>query len=79
MTKQRHRFSVVIRELRAAELPTYQATLLAFVNCVILAYDELDDRVRIRNELLGKGTKTKLNNQIICKLRRDMMKKVYNL
>ena len=50
---QRYRLSILIHELRSAELPGYQASLMAFVNCLILANEALEDRVKIRNEFIG--------------------------
>ncbi len=50
---QRYRFSIVLHELRCAELPGYQASLMGLVNCLILANENLQDRVRIRNEFIG--------------------------
>ena len=35
-------------------LPAYQASVMAFINCLILANEDLEDRVRMRNELIGK-------------------------
>ncbi|XP_034231720.1 LOW QUALITY PROTEIN: inverted formin-2-like [Thrips palmi] len=51
----RYRFDAVVMELRAADSPVYQATLLAFVNCLVLANEDLASRVRMRNELIGLG------------------------
>lgn len=50
----RYRFDAVVMELRAADNPVYQATLLAFVNCLVLANEDLASRVRMRNELVGE-------------------------
>lgn len=53
--KQKYRFSVVISEMRNNnELPSYWAVIMGFVNCIVLANGELEDRVKIRNEFLGK-------------------------
>lgn len=42
-------------ELDAPKTPTeYQVALLAFVNCIIISTQCLQDRVRIRNEFIGK-------------------------
>ncbi|KAJ1523491.1 hypothetical protein ONE63_001344 [Megalurothrips usitatus] len=51
----RYRFDAVLMELRAADSPVYQATLMAFINCLVLANQELAARVRMRNELIGLG------------------------
>ncbi|XP_061190247.1 inverted formin-2-like [Saccostrea echinata] len=53
MKKQRYRFSVIVNELKTADLVPYKTTLMAFVNCVIAANEELEERVRIRNEFIG--------------------------
>ena len=50
----RYRFDAVLLELRAADSPVYQATLLAFINCLVLANQDIASRVRMRNELVGK-------------------------
>lgn len=52
--KQRYRFSLLVNELRSNDLPTYLTSVMAFINCVIIANDDLDERVRIRDELIGK-------------------------
>ena len=43
-----------INEMRSCEVTAYKTTLLSFVNCVIFATENLDDRVHIRNEFIGK-------------------------
>ncbi|XP_028397641.1 inverted formin-2-like isoform X1 [Dendronephthya gigantea] len=50
---QRYRFSVIVNELKNAESSSYKATCLAFVNSIIIASDQFDERVRIRNEFIG--------------------------
>ncbi|XP_061163683.1 protein diaphanous-like [Saccostrea echinata] len=50
---QRYRFSVIMDELEKADLVSYRTTLMGFVNCIILANEELQERVRIRNEFIG--------------------------
>ena len=52
--KCRYRFSLLLDELRAAETSTYKTTLLAFINCIIISTEKLEERVRIRNEFIGK-------------------------
>ncbi|KAH8251067.1 hypothetical protein KR026_008686 [Drosophila bipectinata] len=59
LKKQRYRFKIVINELElssaAASPPLdYQAALLAFINCVIISAATLQERIRIRNEFIGK-------------------------
>ncbi|KAH8302414.1 hypothetical protein KR044_006296 [Drosophila immigrans] len=58
LKKERYRFKIVINELEqssAAATPPldYQATLLAFINCVIISEPKLQERIRIRNEFIG--------------------------
>ena len=43
-----------MHELGSSVLPGYQASVMAFINCLILANYTLEDRVRIRNEFTGK-------------------------
>ncbi|ELT89503.1 hypothetical protein CAPTEDRAFT_33095, partial [Capitella teleta] len=49
----RYRFKFLVDELKDAETIEYQATLLAFINCIIVYADKLEDRVRIRNDFIG--------------------------
>ncbi|XP_063228683.1 inverted formin-2-like isoform X2 [Bacillus rossius redtenbacheri] len=51
----RHRLEVIMSELRGADNSTYQSVLLAFINCLILACENVTDRSRIRNEFLALG------------------------
>lgn len=51
---ERYRFNVVVNELDRATAVEYQVAILAFINCVIISAANLTDRVRIRNELIGK-------------------------
>ncbi|XP_023930367.1 inverted formin-2 [Lingula anatina] len=51
--KQRYRFSVIIYEMKRAEIVPYKATLLALVNCILVATEDLEERVRVRNEFIG--------------------------
>ena len=51
---QRYRFSVIVNELKNAESSSYKATCLAFINSIIIASEQFDERVRIRNEFIGK-------------------------
>ncbi|CAB4005147.1 Inverted formin-2 [Paramuricea clavata] len=50
---QRYRFSVIVNELKNAESASYKATCLAFINSIIIASEQFDERVRIRNEFIG--------------------------
>ena len=51
---QRYRFSLIIEELRNADATSYKTTLVAFINCILIATESLEGRVRLRNELVGK-------------------------
>ncbi|XP_072040337.1 LOW QUALITY PROTEIN: uncharacterized protein [Amphiura filiformis] len=50
---QRYRFSLIIEELRKADAISYKTTLVAFINCILIATESLEERVRLRNELVG--------------------------
>ena len=50
---QTHQFSKLIQELRASETAEYSAAILGFVNCLLASADTLEERVHIRNEMLG--------------------------
>ena len=52
--KCRYRFSLLVDELRGAESDAYRTTILGFINSIILYTDRIEDRVRIRNEFIGK-------------------------
>ena len=52
---QAHRFSKLLQELRGSETEEFSACILALVNCLIAGADGIDQRVRIRNQLLGEG------------------------
>ncbi|ESP03682.1 hypothetical protein LOTGIDRAFT_224207 [Lottia gigantea] len=53
MKKQRYKFSVIVNELKNAELVPYKTTLMAFVNCILVGTDDLQERVSIRNQFIG--------------------------
>lgn len=36
-----------------SEVPAYSAAVLAFINCLILANEDLRQRVHVRNEIIG--------------------------
>lgn len=55
LKQTRYRFKIVVVELDAPETPIeYQVALLSFVNCVIISTQGLQDRLRVRNEFIGK-------------------------
>lgn len=52
---ERYRLKFIVDELRNKDNPLeYKTTLLAFVNCLIISTPQLKDRVRVRNEFIGK-------------------------
>lgn len=52
---ERYRLKIIVIELEAPNTPIeYQVALLSFVNCLINATQGLRDRIRIRNEFVGK-------------------------
>jgi hypothetical protein len=50
---QRYRFSVIVNELKNTESASYKATCLSFINSIIIACQQFDERIRIRNEFIG--------------------------
>jgi hypothetical protein len=59
---QRYRFSVIVNELKKTESASYKATCLSFINSIIIACQQFDERIRIRNEFIGEFYRTMLNN-----------------
>jgi hypothetical protein len=55
MKGERYRLSVVVEELKAATTVDYKTALVAFINCIIISAPRLPDRIRVRNEFIGKG------------------------
>ena len=54
---QLHRYSTLVQELQAsADFPEYQATVLAFVNYILLSSEDLEARLKLRKELSGEFT-----------------------
>ena len=51
---QRYRFSLIINELKNAEVIPYKTTCLAFINTILISTDDFEDRIRLRNEFSGK-------------------------
>lgn len=56
---ERYRLQIVVRELQWAlskgqETSDYQTAIVAFINCLIISTPQLRDRIRIRNEFIGK-------------------------
>lgn len=50
---QRHRFSFMINELKSQLSLDYNASVLAFANCLINSYEDINERAEIRNEFIG--------------------------
>lgn len=44
----------IVQELEQARTADYQTSLVAFVNCLVISTSKLIDRIRIRNEFVGK-------------------------
>ncbi|XP_076340531.1 inverted formin-2-like isoform X2 [Tachypleus tridentatus] len=55
LMNQRYRFSLLLNELKEAEVLPYTATILAFINCIVASAEDFHERVRIRNEFIGLG------------------------
>ncbi|BFZ15260.1 hypothetical protein BsWGS_18298 [Bradybaena similaris] len=53
MKQMRYRFSLIINELKTCELIPYKTALMALINCVVCACDDLHERNRMRNEFVG--------------------------
>ncbi|XP_060080025.1 inverted formin-2-like [Ylistrum balloti] len=62
LKKQRYRFSLIVNELRMAELVPYKTTILGFINCILVATETLDDRICVRNEFIGLNLLDIINN-----------------
>lgn len=52
--KYQYRFSLLLNELRHADHNAYKVSILALINAIIFANENIQDRMRIRNEFLGK-------------------------
>jgi hypothetical protein len=55
LKEERYRLNVIVSELRGASAVDYQTALVAFINCIIISTPQLKDRIRIRNEFIGKS------------------------
>ncbi|CAH1777295.1 unnamed protein product [Owenia fusiformis] len=51
--KTRYRFSLISDELNQAKVTAYKSTLVALINCIIISTDNIEERIRIRNEFIG--------------------------
>ncbi|XP_070554152.1 inverted formin-2-like isoform X2 [Ptychodera flava] len=52
---QRYRFSLIINELKTAEVVAYTTTLVAFINSLLFATEDTEDRRHLRSEFIGLG------------------------
>ncbi|KAL4230063.1 FH2 domain-containing protein 1 [Mactra antiquata] len=48
-----YRMLVLVNEIRKSEMTTYKTTIMALVNSIIFANENIRDRMRIRNEFLA--------------------------
>ena len=48
------RFSILVKEMQQHSHEKYLATILAFINCILKRIGDLNQRIRLRNEFLGK-------------------------
>jgi len=56
---------MLVNELRSdAAVSSYLTSVLAFINCLIVSHDNINERVRIRNELIGTRTPLSMRNRI---------------
>lgn len=51
---EHYRFSFIVNELKTTEVIAYKRNLMAFINCILFATDELYERIKIRVEFTGK-------------------------
>lgn len=51
---ERYRLTLIVSELNKATAVDYQTALIAFINCIVISTPKLQDRIRIRNEFIGK-------------------------
>ncbi|XP_059158826.1 inverted formin-2-like isoform X2 [Physella acuta] len=53
MKQMRYRFSLILNELKSSELTPYRTSLMAFINCILCACEDLHERNKIRSEFVG--------------------------
>lgn len=51
---QRYRFSLLIQELQHSSTEEYSACIVAFINCILAGAEDLDERIKLRNEFICK-------------------------
>ena len=49
-----HRFSLIVSDLQASETIAHKTSVLTFINAVINSTPDITERIRIRNEFVGK-------------------------
>ena len=49
-----HRFSLIVNDLQASETIAHKTSVLTFINAVINSTPDITERIRIRNEFVGK-------------------------
>lgn len=54
---QRYRFSLIVNELKDADLAQYQTVCVSFINALLFTSDDFHERVRLRNEFIGNYSK----------------------
>ncbi|KAL3879958.1 hypothetical protein ACJMK2_032234 [Sinanodonta woodiana] len=69
--KNQYRFDLLLSELRKSDLPTYKATIMALVNSIIVANENIRDRIRIRNEFIALNILDTINS-LRCDDDRDL-------
>uniref|UniRef100_T1IIN0 FH2 domain-containing protein n=1 Tax=Strigamia maritima TaxID=126957 RepID=T1IIN0_STRMM len=51
----RYQFTLVLEELKNAQVVPYKVTVLGFINCLIICNEDLHHRLRLRNEFIVLG------------------------
>jgi hypothetical protein len=51
---QSYRFSLLVNELKNADVEPYSLSILSLVNCLISGAPSVEERIRIRNEFIGE-------------------------
>lgn len=47
----KNRYNLLVGELRSSEIPDYSATIMAFINTILVSTETRDERNTIRNQL----------------------------
>ncbi|XP_033103460.1 inverted formin-2-like isoform X2 [Anneissia japonica] len=51
--QQRYRFSFMVNELKQDVIIPYKASLVSFINAILISTEDFDERIRLRNEFIG--------------------------